>query len=280
MNSMFEEMQNAIDKEGKSTIEKYNDFQDAYDSFRFGFTGRFLNLVDTYRYKTQDIARLINSSNALISKSLHESYRINLENTAKISYSLFQMSIHEFLSEEKSHIKLPANLSYVVRLLRRLKSQERLELYTAIYKKWQQISVQRPTEVFRQVFKERYVELCEDEYTDYYGPLMGAPTLSVINNLTNLLDKSEDEDVFTRGRISFALFVAFMTDQPVDYYFIRDYTKYLPVAYQEAPGSSNYYAVNDSIIKNFVSLLLNSTAEVQADLTAQIIAFCLQRYNR
>ena len=276
MNSDFAKMQNAMDQE-KSTIAKYEALQREYNSFRFEFHKRFLELVSSYRYKTQDIAQLINSSNALISKSLHVSYRINLENTSKISYSLFQMSIHEFLSEEKSYIKLPANLSYVVRLLRHLKSQERLELYTTIYKKWQQISVQRPPEAFRQVFKERYVELCEDEYTDYYGPLLGAPTLSVINNLTNLLDKSEDEEVFARGRIPFALFVAFMTDQPVDYYFVRDYTKYLPVAYQEAPGSSNYYAVNDSIIKNFISLLLNSTTEVQADLTAQIIVFCLQR---
>lgn len=272
-----------VEYEGLSAKEAWKKKHDAIENYLNVVQNRFIENIDRHECNFSAMAADTGYDRTVfvrLYKKLRMGYSVNIKGTQKICYNHFNMSIHEFITGSKDPIPLPNGMNVVAEMLLLLDRPTKESLLQAVQKMWAEQIVQTRDreETTEDIYKERYEEYCRDRYAnisapfgDHYGGLDKVTALNVMG-----IKPKTDKQAELRLRTM--IFLTLANGIPIDYFCVRTYYQYLPLAVRmTVTGDGEEAIITDRLVQRILEYLIASPKGIREPLTAFVLSQHLQR---
>lgn len=246
---------------------------------------RFSDLITQFDLPNSTLAAVAGGTDSRICHARAKTYNIAINSTALLCERLFDMSVHEFLWEEKPQpITLPKHLSAVVEALEQSKDTTRNELLVwAIKQAGKEFAAVEPVpnapepsthNKFLKQCAARINALLWDQFI----------TLSEFLSDESLSTKFRFEFCRTFEDLSFEpqksyytfnlIYMSMAKNIPIDYFVSENYAQHCPLMYQSTAQDNKPAAiesVKDPVITKIISELLTMNDDLQSYAIAKIL---------
>lgn len=267
----------APSKESDQTI-KYND---AYKDFSLTLTEYFNQFLSKGDIQLYSISQQSKVHLAFLSKSKHESYRLNPESTVTLCYEYFHISVQQFLmgqlddSTKLPAVELPANLNVVANYMANLELGQKEKITQMTKKMWlanRLAADYAPSAI--DIFRERYAEICSDVYTNYIGPIGSDCPDKLRRFVKRMYTRTDNQEV--RVPLPVAIGISILAEQPIDYFITMNYAQYLPISYRPNATAHDMNTkaviITDPNIKSVIEYLITATSDERSRMIGCILS--------
>jgi len=202
-------------------------------------------------------------------------FGLGVVSLSKLCYKFFNMSCQEFVTGERAPAFLPQDMSYLADILSRCLRYHSLTSAmskVASYQEKCQKCIQKESEY--DIFRERLMSVWSERYVSLSRLLrvsneMRTP-LPIVKSL--LSEQQVPAKKRTHIKLSTSVYLSIVTNMPIDYFFVRDYTVYLPMAFRRFSGNDyEDIQIGSTVIQRLVHSLLLYPQTIRPHLIAEIL---------
>ena len=224
-----------------------------------------LVMLSALGYTKCELAKRLGVSNAETSKMTTQSFCISPYNLVCLCTQVFGMSCHAFLFGASMAFVLPKSLALVSKTVARWSDYKKHECLEKI-KDIRELNAEfcgpyKPT--IEEVLTERIHEVASDQYCppeDFLDEKVCSASKAPLRNYLN--------GTVSMMTTSTIMYLAFLTDNTVDYFLTADYTKYGEIGYRVG---DSLMTVTDKITIKIIGELLQMPPYLRSNCIAHIL---------
>lgn len=227
------------------------------------------------------VAQHLNISDSLMTRMRDEGTLLSASKIATICFDFFQMSVEEFVTEKQSPVILPKNLTLLAESMQKLPEKQRKKILANAKRKWKlgDIEHSAASDKAEDIFRERVKELCFDAYAEYQSLYRGSPSRTTTRAFETVLGiaKNARPSKSEALKMSQVIFLAMVSETPIDFFIVKNYARYLPIAYipyEQQNAGAEPILVDDPSVVNLVSYYLTMPADTREEMLGQALADC------
>lgn len=285
-------------REAGSTNEKRRAFMELYAEHRSSIAANFCILMDSRDISNQKMADAIGTiSSSVISRGrarisssgrqddeAFDKFQLTAYQTYLACYSVFNMSMQEFVFDEVTPVVLPKRFSLVAETVesymsvaQRLKLCEDLNALlpasrTLDQDEFNELRQARVYEGSAEVYTSCDNFLCPDKHTGLF------PIFFEDNDQKRRAKRRGKTDARRVALRTYA-FMSVMSGIPIDYFCVRDYTKYLPALYSSSAAGIQESGLK-TVCKQYAQSIISTLLQMPEEQQIQVVSNIVRQYWR